>query len=230
MRKNYLMPVIHVSDAEQAIRNAKISFNNGADGVFLINHDITAPQLRHIFSAVVRVFSPKHFIGMNFLDLDPLQVPDFIARHHAWSASAIWLDDPGFAEEERDEHKQAAVPNEVKRRLLRLSYHGLLFGGVAFKYRRRVLDLAHVTRVMAGIVDIVTTSGSETGKPPSIEKIETMREAASEMKLAIASGITPENVEPFLDHVDYFLVATGISRSETELDPRRVRLLADKMR
>ena len=48
--------------------------------------------------------------------------------------------------------------------------------------------------------------------------------------LAIASGITPENVEVYLPFADSFLVATGISRSFTELDPSKVRMLVQRVR
>lgn len=36
--------------------------------------------------------------------------------------------------------------------------------------------------------------------------------------LAIASGITPENIQDYLDFAGCFLVATGISKSFEELD------------
>jgi uncharacterized protein len=56
-----------------------------------------------------------------------------------------------------------------------------------------------------------------------------MRQALGGFPLAIASGITPENVEAYLPYVDAFLVATGISSSFTELDSERVRMLAEKV-
>ena len=44
--------------------------------------------------------------------------------------------------------------------------------------------------------------------------------------LAIASGITPENVLEYVAYVDYFLVATGISRDFHHLDPEKMAALA----
>mmetsp|Transcript_22241 Transcript_22241/g.39156 ORF Transcript_22241/g.39156 Transcript_22241/m.39156 type:complete len:427 (+) Transcript_22241:82-1362(+) len=38
-----LIPVIHVLSPEQAIRNAQLAFDSGADGVFLINHGHALP-------------------------------------------------------------------------------------------------------------------------------------------------------------------------------------------
>lgn len=57
-----------------------------------------------------------------------------------------------------------------------------------------------------------------------------MKQAIGEFPLAIASGITPENVSESLDIADCFLVAKGISTSFTELDPVRVKRLVDVVR
>lgn len=48
--------------------------------------------------------------------------------------------------------------------------------------------------------------------------------------LALANGVTPENIDSFLPYADCFLVATGVSRSFRMLDPRKVKLLAEKIR
>jgi hypothetical protein len=38
--RHVVLPVIHVSDLEQALRNTHLAHEEGADGVFLINHGI----------------------------------------------------------------------------------------------------------------------------------------------------------------------------------------------
>lgn len=53
-----------------------------------------------------------------------------------------------------------------------------------------------------------------------------MREAVDEHRLAVASGVTPENVQDYLPYVDDFLVATGISKNFHTLDPEKARELA----
>lgn len=55
-----------------------------------------------------------------------------------------------------------------------------------------------------------------------MEKIATMKKAIGDKPLAIASGITLENVENYLPYTEYFLVATGISHTFNELDPVKV--------
>ena len=46
-------------------------------------------------------------------------------------------------------------------------------------------------------------------------------------RLAIASGVTPDNIGDYLPYVDHFLVASGISQDFHTLDPAKVRALAE---
>ncbi len=84
-------------------------------------------------------------------------------------------------------------------------------------------------QIAARYMDVVTTSGPGTGESVDIDKIARMKKALGDTPLAIASGITPENVPDYLPHADSFLVATGISSSFEELDPARVRLLVQRV-
>jgi predicted TIM-barrel enzyme len=77
---------------------------------------------------------------------------------------------------------------------------------------------------------LVTTSGPGTGIAALREKIARMKAALGDFPLAIASGITPENVTDYLDVADCFLVATGISRDFWELDPLRVQALVEAVK
>ncbi|MBI2566855.1 MAG: hypothetical protein HYV63_07490 [Candidatus Schekmanbacteria bacterium] len=103
------------------------------------------------------------------------------------------------------------------------------FGGVAFKYQRHVEDLEAACRVAARYMDVVTTSGPGTGHAAEVEKIRRMKQTLGSTPLGIASGIAPENIGHYLAHADCFLVATGISRSLTELDPARVLALVQRV-
>lgn len=106
----------------------------------------------------------------------------------------------------------------------------LYFGGVAFKYQRAVAPEdwgAAAVQAAAMGVHAVTTSGPATGEPASVEKVKAIRSALRDHALALASGITPENVGDFLPYVDAYLVATGIERTFGEFDPARLRALAE---
>ena len=55
-----------------------------------------------------------------------------------------------------------------------------------------------------------------------------MRSGVSrDVALALASGVTADNVGAYLPYVDAYLVGTGIERALGVLDPLAVRALAD---
>ncbi len=212
-RRHTLIVVVHTEESDQAIRNAKIAFDAGADGIFLINHSIPATKLLTIYTEV-RFRFPDAWIGLNLLDLEPVQVFSRVPG----TASGIWIDDAG----EEDPVVRAHMNWSLRTRKKDWGRNrALYFGGVAFKYLREVEDLEYVSKLACKFMDVITTSGTATGLPPDVRKIERMRKAIVNFPLAIASGITPENVREYRPFVDCFLVATGISRSDTELDPRR---------
>ena len=219
-RKHVVLPVIHAEDETQALRNASIAREVGADGVFLINHGPSYRILLQIHERVCEEF-PGWWIGVNCLDLKPEMV---FARVNE-KVAGIWVDNAGI-EEGRTEQRYATKVDEARRAS---AWPGLYFGGVAFKYQRTVDDLASAARMATRHMDVVTTSGSGTGSAPPREKIRTMKEAIGDFPLAIASGITPENVGDYLDVADCFLVATGISSSFTQLDPARARALVERV-
>lgn len=217
-RRNTLLIVIHVENTDQAIRNARIAKEEGADGVFLINHQIPAQLLLDCFDQVKQSF-PSLWIGLNFLDLNPLETLPMLPRN----AAGIWIDNAGIYEEEPNPVRLAQ--SFAKNRNI-YKHQCLYFGGVAFKYQGSTKDPARAAKLAIPFVDVITTSGDGTGIAADVEKIQLMKEAIGNHPLAIASGITPENVTEYMPHADCFLVATGVSYSHTELNPTRVRKLA----
>ncbi|RMG35161.1 MAG: adenine phosphoribosyltransferase [Planctomycetota bacterium] len=216
-RTKILLPVVHVADEEQALRNTDVARDAGADGVFLINHGMSYDRLLDIH----RVVHARHadwWIGVNCLDLYPVEVMQIADD----TIAGIWVDN-AMIDEDADEQPEAEAVLEVRRQK---GWNGLYFGGVAFKYQRPVNDLARAATVAARFMDVVTTSGPGTGLAAEQEKIRIMKQALGDRPLAIASGITPENIADYLPVADAFLVATGISRSFEELDPERAARLA----
>lgn len=76
----------------------------------------------------------------------------------------------------------------------------------------------------------IATSGQGTGQAADIDKIRVMKQALGDFPLAIASGVTPDNIEDYLPHSDCYLVATGISRSFTQLDETLLDRLITRVR
>jgi predicted TIM-barrel enzyme len=159
---------------------------------------------------------------VNCLDLDPEHV--FGLLHP--EVGGVWADDAGIDERTREQPEADLIATARRES----GWQGLFFGGVAFKYQRRVEDLETAVRTATGFMDVVTTSGSGTGIAANREKIEAMKRALGGFPLAIASGVTPENVGDYLDVADCFLVATGVSRSFTELDPKKLHSLNQRIR
>lgn len=211
------MPVIHVLDMEQMLKNLKIAKSNGGDGVFLINHgSMSAEELVGVHAKAVETY-PDFWIGINCLDLSSHEVFEKVPG----KVDGIWIDDGGVYDDDVDYAKEIAESRA------RSSFEGKYFGGVAFKGGPFVQDAAKVAKVSTEFIDIVTTSGDGTGIAAPIDKIISMKEAIGDKSLAIASGIDICNVEKYLPYVDHFLVATGISRTFYELDPVKVKNLAE---
>lgn len=228
MKKNIpaapcLLPVIHIADDAQALRNAKVAIECGASGIFLICHRDTrgATKLRSAVAAVRQQF-PELWIGVNILGMGPVEAIKAIPAQ----VDGLWVDFIGIEE-------GRVFPEAEEAQWLRRDMTAAYFGSVAFKYQAPVQDLEAMTRRCEAYTDVMTTSGDGTGEAPGVDKIRRMSAALKEKDptrlLAIASGITPENVDEFLPYADVFLVATGIGLDFHNLDPERTAALAAKI-
>lgn len=218
--KHVILPVIHVESLELALRNVEIAGEAGADGVFLIGHSMGSGDLLEITNEVLDKY-PDLWVGVNCLGLLPVEVFEYISP----KVQGVWADDAGIYEHSLEQ----SYASDTRTAQQELAPQTLYFGGVAFKYQRTVSDLELACQAAEGLMDVITTSGPGTGKAASIEKVRRMK-GATEIPIGIASGITPENVREYLPYVDYYLVATGISKSFTELDPIKVKELVEAVR
>lgn len=222
--KHVVLPVIHVVNEGQVIENISIADGEGSDGVFLINHQITSDRLFKICESVLNI--PNFWVGINCLGLRPAEVFNEVLRRGLVGLSGIWVDNTMVNEYSEDQ----AEAEQINKLRQYKGWKGLYFGGVAFKYQRTVYELEKATKIAAGYMDIVTTSGPATGEAAEIEKIRRMKLVIGNKPLAIASGITPENVHNYLPISDCFLVATGVSKDFTTLDSRRLKALIKNVR
>ena len=99
--RHVVLPVIHVVDEEQSCRNAGIAREAGADGVFLINHDLSYTRLLDIHAAVVADFA-DWWVGVNCLDLDAVNV----FKHIHVQVAGVWVDNALI--DEHSEHQTEA--------------------------------------------------------------------------------------------------------------------------
>ncbi len=203
----FLFPVIHVETLEQTERNIKVAEDSGVDGVFLINHHGSGKELLEIALKVVTKY-PETWFGINCLDMTFDEVLDSNFIGNIWTDNAL------------DEDSCLNGKHLCS---------GLYFGGIDFKYQPPVKDMKLACELVIKATDVATTSGCKTGKPPTLDKIKQMKEYLGDHPLAIASGITLENVGQFLPYVTCFLVSTGISSDFSNLNPDKVKALSEKI-
>ncbi len=223
-----VLPVIHVRDAAQAVRNAGVAIEAGAQGVFLINHDFPREELVPILGEV-RARFPSLWLGVNFLAVTGRDAFPVLGRLQAEGVEidAYWADDARIDERAATDGQIEAAAIAAARE--ESGWTGLYFGGTAFKKQRPVAPADHETaaRTAAGWMDAVTTSGVATGRAADRAKIAAFRRGCGDAPLALASGVTPENAAGYAPEVDAMLVATGINRPGDfyEIDPARLRRL-----
>jgi hypothetical protein len=191
------LPVIHCTyNANHALYNARIAYENGADGIFLINHNIHYSVVCFLYEEIRKKF-PQSWIGINLLDVankwkDLESI--LCVRGNFPGLNALWVD---------------GMPNHR----LNIKPEIEVFGGVAFKYlnpNQGGNDLALACEKATKNVNVITTSGNQTGSPPSIEKLMEIRKHIGNSRLALASGVTLENITSFKPIVDDFIVASSI--------------------
>ena len=216
-------PVIHVLDREQVLRNIRLAAGVGVPGVFLINHDFPVGEFIPIITDV-RKSAPNVWIGVNFLAMPGKEAFPILGRLYAKGCpvDAYWADDARI-----DERVGRQTEAEMARKVYSVcGWVGLYFGGVAFKKQREVRreDFEIAARAAAPYMDVVTTSGTATGHAADVSKVSEFRTGLGDRPLALASGVTPENVSDYAALVDCFLVATGINYAGDfyNIDPGRL--------
>ena len=226
-----VLPVIHVLDVGQAKHNLATVVRCGAPGAFLINHDFEISPFLPIIEECRRAY-PDLWLGVNFLGVSGAKAFPILSDlgEKGVVVDAYWADDAQI-DERRKEQTEADSIEAIRESC---GWRGMYFGGTAFKKQRPVepSNYHEAASLATGYMDAVTTSGIATGQSAEIEKVRIFREGVKNHALAIASGITPENVGDYMDVADAFLVATGINYPGDfyNLDPHRLRRLLERTR
>jgi predicted TIM-barrel enzyme len=204
--------VVHHRDADLTLAQAEIALSLGAKGVFLIAHGASDGELVPL-AVRLTAAHPDRLIGINCLGMTALEA---LAVCIAQRIKALWTDIP--------EISSAGVTAAGQALGDRAQAAGIeVFASVAFKYQRAEPDPAEAARLAAVVGTVPTTSGSGTGSAPSVAKIQRMRDALnSGTRLAIASGMDPQNVGDFQPWATDFLVATGVSQDAHHFDPTKL--------
>lgn len=205
-----IYPVVHINDARQAREQAGVALEHGADGIYLIDHGTRTTDL--LFKALnhTGLEYPESYIGINILCLrnafDAFHLIERAVESETLNdyPDGLWVDD-AHARSGETLALRSSNPELQNIRYL---------GGVAFKYTPRYTaepaQAAEEAVRMSPYVDVVTTSGEETGIPPSAGKIKAMKEAIGNRPLAVASGVSIDNLADYEGLIDQLLVATSI--------------------
>lgn len=200
-------PVIHYKDDSTTISQAILAKTLNADGVFLISHIGNNEKLIPLAIEIKKLF-PNFQVGLNFLGETALHTAKIVKENNL---DMIWADSCGVSSqglnEEGQELKDWASNNQEIN----------VFASVAFKYQRNESNPPLAANEAQNAGFIATTSGAGTGQAPSVNKIRDMS-LATNGQLAIASGMTCENIEEFVPYLSHILVATGVSKDDYHFD------------
>jgi len=200
-------PVIHFLNIELALEQARIAKDAGADGVFLINHH-GDDQVLGLVATKIKAEHADFKVGINLLSSKPMEA---VVMAHNLGLDMVWADNMGVSSDglsgEGETLSQVAADHpELK-----------LFASVAFKYQAPELDPPAAARKAHAAGFIPTTSGDATGRAPDVYKVASMSVACAG-DLAVASGMTPENIGEYAPLLSNVLVATGVSHDEHRFD------------
>ena len=201
--KPIISPVIHMLNMNQVRDNINTCLSVGVDHVFIINHVTGVPELINCTLKMREEF-PDLWIGMN-----PLGYYHEQALSLDLDINALWIDE--------------TITTDGR------NFKGLVFGGLAFKYQKQPSDIELACKDAIKFTNVACTSGPGTGKAPSIEKIKTLRHYLGNHPLAIASGVSVDNVHLYAEYVDYLMVASSITDQNEMINKDKLYHLYDEI-
>jgi membrane complex biogenesis BtpA family protein len=79
-----------------------------------------------------------------------------------------------------------------------------------------------------GKADALIVTGEETGIPPQLETVQRIKNAVPDVPILVGSGISPKNIEAFLEVADGAIVGTSLKQNmDRPIDITLVRALVD---
>jgi uncharacterized protein len=221
--RHIILPVIQIETGRQVEANLKIVQDSGCDGAFLIDMIGYGAQRLVDLAQYGQAGVPDIWVGLNFKNTSVEKVFENLGDN----ISGIWVHDAGINEKDPEQYQA----DDIHREREMSGWTGLYFGGVAFEDQPQILNLENVTKTAVDYVDVVTTSGTKTGAFAGIDKIRVMKQVLGKAPLAVAGGISPENVSGYLKYADCFLASSSLQIPGTaNFDPERVRALVQAIR
>lgn len=202
-----VIPVIHHIDTQTTLRNAAICARTGAWGVTLISMDADNSELCAL-AEVIKYGYPNLKVGVNHLGELAF---DSIAQNLESDLDFTWTDNQLVKDGIASEFAMQCSS------LLQGKDH-LLFSAVSFKYQEKDLDPVRSALKTFELGFVPTTSGAKTGASADLEYLNKLSSIIPVKTLAVASGLTPENVLVQKQYLGFGFVATGVSKDFNNLD------------
>lgn len=217
MLKKFI-PVIHITDNLNDLKiNLKIINDNNVKDIMLISHG----YLNYIelidLGNKIKLDNSNLNIGYNFLDLNSIDVFNYLISNKI-KVDYVWIDNSYVG-------LNNTYANDLKDKWLEyksIFNDSIYLGGVAFKYLPQPQYIEKAIEDSKTMMDVVTTTGSGTGSEISKEKINLFDKIINkEIPLAVASGISIDNLDYLFNYVNYFLVSSSISKSDSLFDENK---------
>jgi predicted TIM-barrel enzyme len=202
-----VLPVVHYLSDEQAIQQSLLAYSLNADGIFLISHCGSNERLGPL-AKTIKSLTKNFKVGINLLGNTIMETAKESEKYELdmICGDSCGVSSKGINAEGEELFRWGQKNSKIE-----------IFASVAFKYQKIETNppLAASNAKNSGFIP--TTSGSGTGSAPELAKIMSMSNKTNGL-LAIASGMTCENILDFKSYLSHVLVATGVSQDENHFN------------
>lgn len=210
-----IAPVIHILDEQQTWAELAKVHAAGVQKAWIIHHGGDDSLTMSIAQKSLRVL-PDLCVGVNLLNTQP-RTAVYLAREHG--ISNIWLDFAeifdGCASEAAEEMLQMSMSVDMQ-----------IYAGISFKYQPKDPSEMRTLERMLSYGWIPTTSGSSTGSPADERKLERLSNGGT-TPLAVASGVSIDNIAMTKQYCCEALVASSIATDEYHINVVKLKNLLD---
>ena len=199
-----LLPVLSCHNAAQFMKNIEVLFSHSAvDGVWIESANCTSDVLQEVITEFRKVY-PGRWIGINLIGETFVAVMEFLKDS---TPDGIWMDRSYLTDADYQ-----TLPNLILDFFQRSGWQGLYFGGVLFKYvNTHFADEEKLCQNAREYMDVLTTSGAGTGIAIDNNKLVKIKlSVGTKQVVAVASGITAENIATIKNHCDIYMLRTAI--------------------
>jgi len=207
-----LLPVLSCYTTEQFMKNITVLFTHSAiDGVWIESANCDADVLHDVIAEFKAAY-PGRWIGINLIGETFMAVVEFLKKS---TPDGIWMDRSYLTDADYQ-----TLPNLVLDFFNRSGWQGLYFGGVLFKYvNTQFADDAKLCQNAREYMDVLTTSGAGTGIAIDKDKLVKIKSSVGDKQVvAVASGITADNIDMIKDYCDIYMLRTAIVDKNDDID------------